>query len=437
MAAAISLSQFSEQNPRYRALLARGGAQSPFPIQAVAAIVEDVQRHGDQALFDYMLKYDSVDYSKRSPRVSQDEIAEAERAADPQLLDVIERACQNLRRYHEQQLPREYALTQPDGGQLERRYFPLRSVGVCVPAAAAPLPSSLYMCVVPALVAGVERLAVISAPRSGRVHPLIIAVAARLGVKEIYGISGAQGVAALAFGTQSIPRVDKIVGPGNAWVATAKRMVYGAVGIDSLAGPSEVVIFADENANPGQVAIDLLAQAEHGSGHEAAVAFVSSNHLAQQIQQQVAEIAARYELEPVVQKALTNYGNIFVVSNWSQAVAACEAIAPEHVELLCAEAEQILPLLRHYGAAFIGPWTPEAVADYYAGCNHVLPTQGTARFSSGLTVHDFMRSSAVVRYDRSTLEQNCDAIAAIARCEGLRAHGLSVLMRCDKAPRSS
>ncbi|NLF24940.1 MAG: histidinol dehydrogenase, partial [Deltaproteobacteria bacterium] len=257
-------------------------------------------------------------------------------------------------------------------------------------------------------------------------------VAAHLGVSEIYGISGAQGIAALAFGTESVPRVDKIVGPGNARVQTAKKLVYGSVGIDSLAGPSEVAILADDDANSEFTAIDLLAQAEHGSGYEAAVCFVLSQKKAEEIKAALNNLVAKYDLAAAVTDSLSRYGNIFIVKDFHEAVRACEIMAPEHIELHCQNPEELIGGFKTFGALFVGPWTPEVAGDYFAGSNHVLPTQGTARFSSGLTVADFMRSSALVRYTKETMQRNAASIALLARKENLRAHELSAKLRGEE-----
>ncbi len=425
----IQISKYSQDNERFQEILARSVKVDGKTLAIVSEIIEDVRVNGDRALFSYMSKFDKVDYSQKSPKLTPDEIEAALKSTDFKYLEAVKSACENLRQYHEKQLTQNYSLVMEDGGRLERRYFPIESIGISVPAAVAPLASSLYMNLIPAKVAGVPRIVVISAPRSGKVAKEIVAIAAHFGVKEIYGISGAQGVAALAYGTETIPRVDKIVGPGNIWVSTAKKLLYGTVGIDFLAGPSEVVILADESANPEFIAIDLLAQAEHGTGLEAAIAFVSTEDKAREIQSCLNALVERFELQSSVQKSLEKYGNIFVVDSLVEAVEACEQIAPEHVELACENAEELGSKLRKYGALFIGQYTPEAVGDYYGGTNHVLPTQGTARFSSGLTVGEFMRSAATVSYDKETLNNNADKIAVLAQVENMKAHKLSVLLR--------
>jgi histidinol dehydrogenase len=429
----IEIQPFRADHPRFVDILSRNAAPDPRIVETVSKIVDDVRTHGDEALFRYMKTFDHADLSQTGPRVPDSEIDAALHAMTPAYRDALEAACENIRRYHEHQRPADYAVEGPDGEILERRHWPIASVGVCVPGASAPLSSSLYMNLVPAKVAGVPRPVVISAPRDGHVDPHILAVAAHLGVREIYAISGAQGVAALAYGTESVPRVDKIVGPGNIWVMTAKRLVYGAVGVDSLAGPSEIVVIADETANPRYIAIDLLSQAEHGTGLEAAVAFVTSKAQAESIRDEIAVLCQRYDLTETVKPALDRYGTIFVVDDLDIALEAAGLMAPEHAELVGPRAEALADRLKTCGALFLGEQTPEPVGDYYAGTNHVLPTQGTARFSSGLTVGEFMRSSSRIRYNARALARGAAHIAALADAERMTAHRLAVQLRLGQS----
>lgn len=428
----IEIHSFHRDHPRFREILSRNTAPDPRIVDAVAEIVADVRARGDEALFHYMKKFDRADFAAAGPRVPEAEIDAAGRAMSPAYREALDAACSNIRRYHERQRPDDYALTGPDGEILERRYWPIANVGVCVPAASAPLSSTLYMNLVPARVAGVPRPIVVSAPRNGRVDPHILAVAAHLGVREIYAVSGAQGVAALAYGTESVPKVDKIVGPGNVWVMTAKRLVYGAVGVDSLAGPSEIVVIADDSADPRYIAIDLLSQAEHGTGLEAAVAFVTSRAQAEAVRAATASLSEKYGLTDAVKPALDRYGTIFVVDDLRTAVEAVDAMAPEHAELIGPRAEALADRLTTCGALFLGAQTPEPVGDYYAGTNHVLPTQGTARFSSGLTVGEFMRSSSRIRYTAAALTRAAAHIAALADAEQMTAHRLAVELRLER-----
>ena len=429
----IEIHSFRADHPRFLDILSRNAAPDPRIVEAVYEIVEDVRKHGDEALFRYMKKFDHTDLAATGPRVPESEIEASLRAISPAYRDALDAACENIRRYHEYQRPRDYAMNGPDGEVLERRHWPIASVGVCVPGASAPLSSSLYMNLVPAKVAGVPRPVVISAPRKGHVDPHILAVAAHLGVREVYAISGAQGIAALAYGTESVPKVDKIVGPGNIWVMTAKRLVYGAVGVDSLAGPSEIVVIADSSANPRYVAIDLLSQAEHGTGLEASVAFVTSQAQAEAIRAEVEILALEYNLLEAVKPALDRYGAIFVVDSLERAVEATGQWAPEHAELVGPDAEALADHLTTCGALFLGEQTPEPVGDYYAGSNHVLPTQGTARFSSGLTVGEFMRSSSRIRYTPAALAKGAPHIAALAQAEQMTAHRLAVQLRLPRS----
>jgi histidinol dehydrogenase len=425
----IEIHPFHEDHPRFLDILSRNTTPDPRIVAAVSEIVADVRARGDEALFHYMKKFDHADLSAAGPRVPDAEIDAALRGMTPAYREALDAACANIRRYHERQRPVDYAINGPDGEVLERRHWPIASVGVCVPAASAPLSSTLYMNLVPAKVAGVPRPIVISAPRNGHVDPHILAVAAQLGVREVYAISGAQGVAALAYGTESVPKVDKIVGPGNIWVMTAKRLVYGAVGVDSLAGPSEIVVIADESANPRYIAIDLLSQAEHGTGLEAAVAFVTSQTQAEAIRDEVASLSEKHGLTEAVKPSLDRYGTIFVADNLETAIDAAGRMAPEHAELVGPRAEALADRLTTCGALFLGEQTPEPVGDYYAGTNHVLPTQGTARFSSGLTVGEFMRSSSRIRYTAEALTRAEPHITALADAEQMKAHRLAVQIR--------
>ncbi len=425
----IEIQPFRADHPRFLDILARNTTPDARIVEAVSEIVENVRSRGDEALFHYMKQFDHADLAATGPRVPDAEIDDALRTLTPAYRDALDRACANIRRYHEHQRPADYAISGPHGEVLERRHWPIASVGVCVPGASAPLSSTLYMNLIPAQVAGVPRPIVISAPRNGRVDPYILGVAAHLGVREIYAISGAQGVAALAYGTESVPKVDKIVGPGSIWVMTAKRLVYGAVGVDSLAGPSEIVVIADESANPRYIAIDLLSQAEHGTGLEASVAFVTSREQAEAIRGEIERLAHEHELVAAVKPALDRYGVIFVVDDLETAIDAAGRMAPEHAELVGPRVEALADRLHTCGALFLGEQTPEPVGDYFAGSNHVLPTQGTARFSSGLTVGEFMRSSSRIRYTAEALKHSEPHIAALADAEQMKAHRLAVQLR--------
>jgi histidinol dehydrogenase len=304
-----------------------------------------------------------------------------------------------------------------------------------VPGGSAPLASTLYMNLVPALVAGVPEITIISPPRGGRIDDHILFVADYLGIRNVLKISGAQGVAALAYGTPSVPRVDKIVGPGNIYTQTAKKLLYGAVGIDSIAGPSEVAILADAGTPAAWVAADLLAQAEHGSGQETAVAFCTSEGYAEEISSELVRLMGRLDLGDAPSRALLAYGNIFVVDDMTAAVDAVNMMAPEHLELMCEDAEDLLPMVTTAGAIFVGAHSTEPVGDYFCGTNHVLPTGGTARYSSGLSVGDFLRGVSIVRYTAEALAANGASIRALAEAEGLKAHAMAVSLRLQDGDR--
>lgn len=427
----LSVTAFGWDNPRFRKLLARSTDISPQIWESTQRIVEDVRARGDEALFHYMDRFDNVSLSPQTLRVSESEIRSSHDAVSDTFRSAVKAAVNNLFAYHRQQLPNSYEIEHPKGVILRRRILPIRRVGVCVPSASGPLCSSLMMNVVPALVAGVDHITVVTAPREGRVDDHILYVADHLGVSHVLKISGAQAVAALAYGTESVEKVDKIVGPGNAYVSTAKRIVNGVVGIDSYAGPSEIVVIADESANPRFIAADLLSQSEHGTGEESSVAFVLSEAKGREVAAAVEALAREHGLVDRVSKALSEYGAIFVADSIDTAVAATNAIAPEHVEILVCDDDPVIEGITCAGAIYTGAWSPEPVGDYFCGTNHVLPTNGTARFSSTLGVSDFVRSMSVVRYSEEALMQNMDMITSLAEAEGMRAHALSVRVRVE------
>jgi len=425
----VEISRFSFDNPRFKALLGRQ-TQTPLEVlETVSRIIEDVRERRDAALFDYMKQYDGVDLSESGPRVSEEEFEAARERVPEGFPQAVEQACANLLKFHQHQLQKSFRVEYPDGVLLERRVKPIDRVGITVPSGAAPLASSLYMNLVPAMVAGVPEIYIICAPREGSVHPAILHTAEYLGVKTLYRISGAQGIAALAFGTESVQAVDKIVGPGNIYVQTAKKFLFGTVGIDSLAGPSEIVILADGSANPEYAAADLLSQSEHGTGLEAAIVLSPSRQLLEQVQAHVQGFLRDPVLRRRCSPALEKFGNLFLVESMTEAVDAANAIAPEHVELLCRNAERLADRIVNAGAIFVGESSPEPVGDYFCGTNHVLPTGGTARFSSGLGVADFLRSYSVVHYSGPALQRHRSTMLALIRPEEMRAHMLSLQVR--------
>ncbi|MBN1833510.1 MAG: histidinol dehydrogenase [Deltaproteobacteria bacterium] len=392
----------------------------------VTQIINQVREDGDSALFRLTRELDGVERSQLS--VTSEEWASVKEIPSD-VHDLLRRAGDNIHRFHTEERKgiANWTLGQ-DEGYVGQHVSPIGRAGLYVPGGTAAYPSSVLMNAIPAQVAGVDEIVIVSPPdkKTGRVSPLVLAAARILGIHEIYALGGAQAVAALAYGTGSIRRVDKITGPGNQWVTEAKRQVFGQTGIDSLAGPSEIVIVADESADPGCLASDLLSQAEHDT-RARAILISWKNDIVDKTEKELERQVSLLPRQTMARQALRN-GALIRVKDSEEALAAINAIAPEHLELQIMNAEAILPLVIA-GAVFIGPFTPEPVGDYWAGCNHILPTRGTARFASALSVRDFMRWTSVVRYDRETLNRDRDAIASFARLEGLEAHARSVEAR--------
>ncbi|WP_051344049.1 histidinol dehydrogenase [Alicyclobacillus herbarius] len=402
--------------------------------QGVKQILAAVQRDGDDALRHFTAQFDgrSEAVSDAWPlRVPQTVLSGALATLDASMREALSAAADRIRAFHAAQRPTEVWWTSGDGDRLGMHWRPLRRVGVYAPGGRAAYPSTVLMDVIPAQVAGVEEIALASPPfgDTGWPHPLVLAAAALLGVDEVYRVGGAQAIAAFAYGTKSVPRVDKIVGPGNRYVALAKRAVVGDVGIDSVAGPSEVFVVADETANPEFIAADLLAQAEHDPDAGAVCILAGADSLADAVEgaliRQLETLPRRAEAE----RALAEWGSIVLARDVTEALDIVNQAAPEHLELLVANASDWLPRVRTAGAVFVGPWSPEPVGDYYAGSNHVLPTHGSARFQSGLGVHDFLRRMTSVEYSEQTLAKHRSHIVQLARCEGLEAHARAVLAR--------
>lgn len=425
----ITISNFSFNNPRYKKILRQHEETPSEVLEMVTNILRDVKNRGDTALFEYMLKYDHIDLSSSGARVKDEEFDFARSHIPSEYAAALKEACDNLLKFHRPQLPKPYSVSFQHDVQLERRYATIEKVGICVPSDQAPLSSSLYMNLIPAIVAGTPKISIIAAPKEGRINEYILYIAESLGIKDVYKISGAQGVAALAYGTETIPAVNKIVGPGNIYVQTAKRLLYGIVGIDSIAGPSEVVIISDEHTPPDYIAADLLAQAEHGTGLEAPIAFCLSWKKAEEIKKSLDALIEKNNLNHIPESVFGSFGNIFVVDSIQTAIDATNQMAPEHVELLCEDNDEILQQIKNAGAVFVGNCSPEAVGDYYCGTNHVLPTLGTARFSSGLSVFDFIRGFSIIQYTKEALQEHSSSINALAKPEGMRAHVLSVEVR--------
>ena len=399
--------------------------------ETVQAIVEDVKERGDEALFEYTRRFDGAELDADNVRVTEAEIREAMEQVEPGLLAVMRTSMENIRRYHEKQRRNSWFDAQPDGTILGQKVTALESVGVYVPGGKAAYPSSVLMNIVPAEVAGVKRIVMVTPPgKDGRVNPVTLTAAYLAGATEVYKAGGAQAVAALAFGTRSIPRVNKIVGPGNIFVALAKKAVYGHVSIDSIAGPSEILVIADEGANARYVAADLLSQAEHDE-LASAILVTTSMELAEKVSEQVDGFVRKLSRGEIIQKSLDNYGYILVVDTLEEAVKTANSIAPEHLEIVTANPFEVMTKIQNAGAIFIGEYSSEPLGDYYAGPNHILPTNGTAKFFSPLGVDDFIKKSSIIYYSREALEKAHRDIEAFAESEHLPAHAHSIRVRFE------
>ena len=398
----------------------------------VQEIVDGVRAKGDEALFAYTRQFDRAQVDESNIRVTETEIQAAMKQVPEDLLRVMKTSMENILAYHEKQKRNSWFDARPDGTILGQKVTPLDSVGVYVPGGKAAYPSSVLMNIIPAQVAGVKRIVMVTPPGAdGSVNPVTLTPAHLAGVTEVYRAGGAQAVAALAFGTKSIPRVCKIVGPGNIFVALAKKAVYGYASIDSIAGPSEILVIADEKADPRYVAADLLSQAEHDE-LASAILVTPSMELAQAVSREADALAARLSRREIIEKSLENYGYILVVENLEAAVAAANEIAPEHLEILTENPFEVMTKIRNAGAIFMGPYSSEPLGDYYAGPNHVLPTNGTARFFSPLNVDDFVKKSSIIYYSREALFAASKDIQAFANAEGLTAHANSIRTRFEE-----
>ncbi len=396
--------------------------------EAVGGILADVRRRGNAALIDYTRKFDRLDLATEALRLPKAEIESAPGRIDPELLDALKLAARRIEAYHRRQKPQDMRFTDDEGVTLGAQWRAVEAAGVYVPGGLASYPSSVLMNTVPARVAGVDRIAMMVPSPDGKLNPLVLAAAAIAGVDEVYPIGGAQAIAALAYGTETIKPVDVIVGPGNAYVAEAKRQVYGVVGIDMIAGPSEIVVVADRDNDPDWIAADLLSQAEHDRVAQS-VLITDDAALARKVVEAVERQLALLPRAEIAKASWADYGAVFVLRSMDEASALVDAIAPEHVELLVADPEAMLARIRNAGAAFLGPYTPEPIGDYVAGTNHVLPTGRRARFSSGLSVLDFMKRTSVVKCDPESFDRIGPAAERLARAEGLDAHADSVARR--------
>lgn len=398
---------------------------------SVNEIIENVRLKGDSAVFSYTKQFDGADIDSETVRVTRAEIDEAYGLIDDKLIEVMKKSLSNIRIYHEKQKQYSWFDSRPDGVMLGQKVTPRARVGVYVPGGKAAYPSSVLMNVLPAKVAGVKKI-VMATPcsREGKVNPATLAAADLAGVDEIYKAGGAQAIAALAFGTDSIPKVDKIVGPGNIYVALAKKAVFGYVSIDSIAGPSEILVLADETANPRYVAADLLSQAEHDE-LASAILITDSETLAQQVSTEIDRFTARLSRKDIIEKSLENYGYILVAANMEDAIGAANEIASEHLEILTANPFETMMKIENAGAIFLGEYASEPLGDYFAGPNHVLPTNGTAKFFSPLGVDDFVKRSSVIYYSREALKPVYQDIVTFAQAEHLTAHANSIQVRFE------
>ena len=416
---------------RLQAIRDRNVALDDALVSEVTAIIREVRTRGDAALIDYTERFDGVQLRAFELRVPEETLRRFAQRIDSFVLESLREAIQNVRAFHQHQKEESWEITPADGVWLGQRINPIARAGLYVPGGTAAYPSSVVMNVVPAQVAGVRRILVTTPPRTLAENPAVAAALVELNLTEVYAVGGAQAIAALAYGTETVPRVDKITGPGNKYVAAAKKLVFGAVGIDSIAGPSEVVIIADGSAQADFVAADLLAQAEHADD-ASAILLTTSEDVARGTAVEVTRQAALLSRRSIVERSLAQYGVIVLVANIEEACAIANELAPEHLELMTNDDESVATLIREAGAIFFGAHTPEAVGDYIAGPNHVLPTGGAARFSSALGVYDFVKRTSLLRYSSEAIKRSSGKIAALAAVEGLDAHARSALIRLEE-----
>lgn len=397
----------------------------------VKEIVENVRHNGDEALKEYTLQFDHTELDTRKMLVGDDEIAEAESLVDPELKQVMQKSLENIRNYHKKQLRTSWFDAQLNGTILGQKVTPLTRVGVYVPGGKAAYPSTVLMNIVPASVAGVPEIVMVTPPgKDGKVNPVTLTAAKMAGATKIYKVGGAQAIAALAFGTATVPKVDKIVGPGNIFVALAKKCVYGYVSIDSIAGPSEILVIADETANPRHIAADLLSQAEHDE-LASAILITTSKKLADEVNQYIEKMVPNLSRSAILEKSLENYGYILLAESLDEAIDVANEIASEHLEIVTANPFEVMTKIKNAGAIFLGSYSSEPLGDYFAGPNHVLPTNGTAKFFSPLSVDDYVKKSSIIYYSKEALEAVHEDIEKFAKAEGLTAHANSIHVRFD------
>lgn len=429
----MKIVELSEENKKevQKNILQRSPSTFGTQEATVRSIIEDIKARGDEAVFEYTKKFDRAEITTDNFQVTEEEIRAAYKEVPPELLDVVRKALVNIRAFHEKQKQNSWITTTEKGTILGQKITPMQRVGVYVPGGKAAYPSSVLMNIVPAKVAGVEEV-IMTTPcnAEGKVNPVVLVAANEAGADRIFKVGGAQAIAALAFGTESIPKVDKIVGPGNIFVALAKKAVYGNVSIDSVAGPSEILVLADETANPRYVAADLLSQAEHDE-MASAVLVTTSEDLARKVSAEVDGFLKILSRREIIQKSLDNFGRILVARSRQEAIDAANEFAPEHLEIVMKDAFEVMTKIRNAGAIFIGEYSSEPLGDYFAGPNHILPTSGTARFFSPLSVDDFVKKSSIIHYSREALKEIHKDIEQFAKCEQLTAHANSIAVRFE------
>ncbi|MBQ8858009.1 MAG: histidinol dehydrogenase [Lachnospiraceae bacterium] len=426
----VTLDENSKQN-LLNDLLKRSPNHYGEFIDRVNDIINNVRANGNAAIFDYTKRFDGADIDASNIRVTKEEIEEAYTLVDPELINVIRKALVNIREYHEKQRQYSWFDSKPNGTMLGQKVTPLATTGVYVPGGKAVYPSSVLMNVIPAKVAGVEKIVMVTPPgKDGKVNPNTLVAANEAGADEIYKVGGAQAIAALAFGTESIPKVDKIVGPGNIYVALAKKAVYGYVSIDSIAGPSEILVLADETANPRYVAADLLSQAEHDE-LASAILVTTSKELAEAVSVEVDKFIEELSRKEIMTKSIENYGYILVAESLQDAIDAANDIASEHLEIMTKNPFEVMTKIKNAGAIFIGEYSSEPLGDYFAGPNHILPTNGTAKFFGPLSVDDFVKKSSIIYYSKEALEPISKDIIKFATSEQLTAHANSIKVRFE------
>jgi histidinol dehydrogenase len=418
---------FAEEIER---IMNRGNVLDEAVLESVAEIIEDVSQRGDEALIAYTEKFEGISLDPSALEVDPDEVEKAVNSLDPEDFNLLKLSAGRIENYHEKQSLRSWSYTDEEGVGLGQEIRPLDRVGIYAPGGRALYPSTVLMAALPAKVAGVGEIILATPSTGGRVHPLILAAAKLGGVDRIFRIGGAQAIAALAYGTESIPQVDKIVGPGNIYVAAAKRAVFGKVGIDMIAGPSEILIISDGTSRPDIAAADLLSQAEHDD-LASAVLVTPSEDFAREVASEVDLQLKVLERSTIAQKSVEDYGAVIVTADMDEAVKIANMIAPEHLELMVKDPERVLEKIKNAGAVFMGYYTPEALGDYIAGPNHILPTGGTARFSSPLGVYDFVKRMSVISFPEQSLRRYGRKTARFAEMEGLTAHGRSIMVRLE------